>query len=474
MPLVKTIGVNLLPRYRTPQVPYHDILEGWMHVGFDAQKSLEVFRKLLANSKTPAEHPFFRLDGFADGGMLVSQRTLFPKRVGWTLQWVSTDPHIRLSVSLGSREARLVADVVRTAAHAHDLKDLVRELGETSSWFPVQWDPINRRRTVGWPTRSGAGIYRREHASVLIRSETTSVLVDPIPLLRELPLAKAPLDDLSSEVGAILITHSHGDHWHIPSIISSTARNPRVPVIVPEVPRPNLLCRAEFQKDLSQVGQTSRTLRWGETLSVGDIEIDALPFYGEQPLRDIDAVPEGVRSWGNCYRVTTPQFSVLLLVDSGADPAGDMLNVVSASYDKRGPVDALLACGRSFACPFFGGLEYYWAAIPFATLQKAFAQYERGTLPFVTAGPRGIVELCRAAKAKFFLSYANGFEGVSVPISNVGWSGPEPSEKHVNAEIAKLFRSHKAATRVLSWNPGDVARLHRGQFTVGIGRDARQ
>ena len=468
MPLAKTIGVNLYPRYRTPRIPYLDILQGWMRVGLDTQKSREVFRKILANSKTPAEHPFFRLDGFADGGMLVSQRTLFPKRAGWALEWVGPDPHVRLSVSLGSRQARLAADVVRRAAHSDDLKKLLRELGATSSWLPVKWGPIHKRRSADWPSRSGAGIYRREHASVLIRSETTSVLVDPIPLLRDLPLAKAPLEDLSSAVEAILITHSHGDHWHIPSIIASTAQNPHVPVVVPEVPRPNHLCLAEFQMDLSQVGQRSRSCKWGETISVGDIEIDVLPFYGEQPLRDIDAVPEGVRSWGNCYRVTTPQFSVLLLVDSGADPAGDMQHVVSASYDKRGPVDALLACGRSFACPFFGGLNDYWAAIPFATLQKAFSQYERGTLPLVTAGPSGIVELCRAAKAKCFLSYAHGFEGVGVPISNVGWRGPEPSEKQVNAEIAKLFRSQKVATRVLSWNPGDVARVQRGQFKIGI------
>lgn len=155
-----------------------------------------------------------------------------------------------------------------------------------------------------------------------------------------------------------------------------------------------------------------------------------------------------------------------MLVDSGADPLGSMVDAVRKSHVARGPVDVVLSCLREFASPFFGGLFMYWATLPFARLQELHAQLGSRSLPATTAGPEGAAELCQAAHARYYFPYANGFAGPGAPITDVGWGYGEPSEAVLVDKVSAALARRRAKTAVRNWNPGDSAAIRRGELRV--------
>jgi hypothetical protein len=309
-----------------------------------------------------------------------------------------------------------------------------------------------RRR---WPDVTGIGIYRREHASIVIQSTTTRLVFDPLCMSHLVPRATTVVPD--ADVDAILITHSHPDHWHIPSVLAA-AGSAATTVLVPSVPKPTVLSR-DMAAELEAIGQAHLKPKWNTTVKIGDIEVDVLPFYGEQPAADAGCPDFEVRNWGNCYRVNTPDFCVLVLADSGCDSAGSMLDVVAASVAARGPVDVVMACMRDFLSPFeVGGLDFYWMTLPFGELERLYAAYQSGCLRTTTAGlaAGGIADICAAARARIFVPYAQGFQGIGNEIPAGDW-GPSPklSETQALAELASQLRGSGIATTAQHWNPGD-------------------
>src|SRR4028119_1012941 len=84
---------------------------------------------------------------------------------------------------------------------------------------------------------------------------------------------------------------------------------------------------------------------YAEPIVVGDVEINVLPFYGEQPL-----VPEynkpkhpDLRNWGNTYLLHTEYYTSWFLIDSGSDPMGSMVQVAEYVKQKFGMVDLVLS-----------------------------------------------------------------------------------------------------------------------------------
>jgi len=99
---------------------------------------------------------------------------------------------------------------------------------------------------------------------------------------------------------------------------------------------------------LRELGFTRvHVLEWGQSISVGDIEIHALPFYGEQPT-DGDVLHPTVRNAGNTYLVRTPTFSAVFLADSGRDGQGDVKQVASRARARFGSVDVVFAGYRGW------------------------------------------------------------------------------------------------------------------------------
>ena len=312
-------------------------------------------------------------------------------------------------------------------------------------------------RPAPWPAAERPGLYRREHASLLIRSRTSAILLDPLAELEgALELSGVPRGMASDQLAAIAITHSHRDHWHLPSILAA-AGAAEVPVLVPRLLRPNLLCTIDFEAELASVGQRAIGAAWGSTHLLGDIEVDVLPFRGEQPTRARPGPAPELRNQGNCYRFTTEDFSVVVMVDAGFEPDGSILEVLERSRRERGPPDVLLACLREFSGPFFSGLPYDWLTLERPTLSELSRRELEGGLPSVTAGPVGWAQACAVSKARAFLPYAHGFSGLGRPIVDSGWGLGEASEAALLGRLAAEVGRLGCGVELQSWNPGDAA-----------------
>ena len=404
---------------------------------------------------TPAE--------ISSGGMFATERLLYPASQGWKLNVMGseTGPH---TVPVDATQLGLLGDALRSAGEQAD----VAAFRERCAFLGHEVLDLLTPREVGtprWPVVDGPGIYRREHASLLIASETTRLLVDPIGMMAMLPfIPESPVDGTPGP-DAIFVTHGHLDHWHAPTILHN-ARSAALPVYVPKVPRLSLLSFDDFGQLLGQLGQNARPVDWGEVFRVGDIEVEVLPFYGEQPTRDGPGAHPSLRNWGNCYRFDTPDFSVAVLADSGADPAGSMAAVLRESARRRGPIDVVLSCLRDVDSPFHEGLPNYVYTLPFERVRELYRQRKAGAMPNTTAGVDGVLDICEAAGARYFLPYANGFMGVGRDITDIGWGFGEPTEEDRLEHLRAGFARKPGGAVTLSWNAGDVARFHEGRMEV--------
>jgi L-ascorbate metabolism protein UlaG (beta-lactamase superfamily) len=387
-----------------------------------------------------------------------SDEVYFPSQDGWFVALGRSDGQF-FEFEIEDDAAASFASIIRHGFAGNDV-------GEFRDWAqslePELLDALAPTEvgqappSVTWPTPTGPGIYRREHAALLIRSETTTILFDPVARTRFWRMDTAPINRTEDRPDAIVITHSHGDHFHVPSILACMP-DADLPVVVPEVPRANLLTWPRFEDALRAVEQNVVVLPWYASHVVGDITIDALPFFGEQPTRDGPGPSAGLRNFGNCYRITTPQFSCLVLVDSGADPDGSMEDVIQKNVDAKGPVDVVLSCLREFACPFFGGLDHYWSVLSLRRLRELYDLHRKNRLPSTTAGPELVASLCKRAGARYYLPYANGYQGVGVEITDIGWGSGESAEDVAVERVAEALRRNGAPTSAMQWLTGGSA-----------------
>jgi L-ascorbate metabolism protein UlaG (beta-lactamase superfamily) len=308
-----------------------------------------------------------------------------------------------------------------------------------------------------WRAPRAPGLYRREHASLVIRSSTTTILTDPQGLMRAWTTddGRYPAQSEGFSPDAIALTHGHNDHWSLTSMLVA-AGSREIPILVPQVPKVNLLCPEDFSATLGAVGQRALAPAWGGTAKVGDIEIEVLPFYGEQPTRNAPGCDPALRNWGNCYRFDCPEFSALILVDSGVDPSGSAIETISRSVAKRGPIDIVLSCCHDFPEGINFGLAHYALALPFSRLEEIHRDSKKGRQETMTLGPRGVAEACRVAEARYFLPYAHGFCGLGRDPVSAESGG---TESGLLADVAKALEAQGGTTTILSWKPGDAALL---------------
>jgi L-ascorbate metabolism protein UlaG (beta-lactamase superfamily) len=240
------------------------------------------------------------------------------------------------------------------------------------------------------------------HNAAVVRSQTTAILIDPLLFAASaaFPVDYQPLQvhELGS-IDAVLLTHSHVDHFDAASLMRLPTR---VRVIIPKLERETLLA-VDLAYRLRELGFEHVTvLEWWQSTRVGDIDVHALPFFGEQPT-DGDMVHPTVRNVGNTYLLRTPTFSVAFMADSGRDGLGDVRDVVARARHELGSVDVMLSGYRG------------WFMYPVQHLFSSVARY----MPFVPPwlwGVRqqlmttmdGAIDLAERWGARILIPYGDG------------------------------------------------------------------
>jgi L-ascorbate metabolism protein UlaG (beta-lactamase superfamily) len=307
---------------------------------------------------------------------------------------------------------------------------------------------------------SGPTLVRREHASVILSSGPDAVLMDPIFRGHSLRCAvDVPLPEVP--VQAAFVTHSHSDHFNLATLDHLVTEG--VGLYVPTVPAASLLSE-DMTRITGTAGITVTGVRTGDVVRIGDVTVEALPFYGEQPSAE-EPLPEGqVRNWGNCYRVDLGGFSVLVLADAGTDPSGSILEAIRESVARSGPVDAVLGCLRYFYSPFeVEGLSDYYTVLSMDSLRRDFERYRHRTLPSTTLGTAGTAAACAEAGARYFLPYAHGLTGYRQPIGESPFGpGEGLDEARACGLMTDELRRIGCRTEVVHWKPGDSWSPARG------------
>jgi hypothetical protein len=305
------------------------------------------------------------------------------------------------------------------------------------------------RRRLG----TGNGITRLQHAGLLITHNGHGVLFDPQFNSSFCPDSVAHdigLCDLDVSIDGVFISHSHGDHFHVPSLMML---GPERPIYVPAVPRASLLC-PDMKQLLVDCGLGAHALAWyAAPVRVGDIEVFALPFFGEQPLAKGCWRDSRIRNWGNTYFVRTPESSYLILIDSGSDHEGTMLEVAAYVRKEFGHVDVVLSnlkefrVGQGSSNPFYiTGYGQYWLSLT-PEQMAAFGSLRGQT---ITLAPEGVAEMCRLTGAAAFLPYAHW------------WTEPGTAARDETYMLRAVAQAGQGvATTLLEWNVGD-------SYSVGL------
>ncbi len=259
------------------------------------------------------------------------------------------------------------------------------------------------------------GIFRLQHASFLLQTDKARVLIDPHfvsennydidPRSRMMPQNFTQLN-----INAVLISHAHSDHYDLPSLMMI----PRdTLMIVPKVPRSSLLAPV-FSEELRELGFRNVVEQdwYSAPIQVGDVEIYAYPFYGEQPLRYEHPRHQLLRNWGNSYAFLTPDFSAWCLIDSGADADGSMVTVAEEIKTNLGSIDVVLSnlhdffVGVTCSNPFYTtGAGEYWLSLT----ADQIARFPELCKQQITLGTKGVAEICAIVEAKTFLPYAHAW-----------------------------------------------------------------
>lgn len=318
---------------------------------------------------------------------------------------------------------------------------------------------------AGWleahsPASAPDGFTFVGHHTTLLRDGGSSVLIDPYfrPMSEvDLPTFPALQGRDLGPIDAVCITHSHGDHLHLGSLLT-LPRDTRI--FVPPVERESLFS-TDCVARLEQLGFTRvEALPWFSSRRVGALTVQALPFFGEQPT-DGEGVYPGLFNVGSTWVVRGPRRSAAFLADAGADVRGSMAEVCRLAA-RGGPVEVLFCGVRGFRLePIFFGfttLDAYLVNVPADALTRPQQ---------LMAGPREALAWARALGASALVPCADGGapwywrEGMGprypgypgLPVDGASWQEENPDADPFPERVALARR--RGDPEVLLLRPGE-------------------
>jgi hypothetical protein len=229
------------------------------------------------------------------------------------------------------------------------------------------------------------------HAAVLYRQRDNMLLFDPwlLPWFAESSVPSL-WGVLTPKPAAIFLTHDHDDHVDSRTLLHFSKDTP---IIVPS--RRNR--RKLFYDYLSLLRELGFgrviELAHGEQWSFDGGAVHAVPFYGEDPC-DLE-MPR------NCYLINDRGHNVLVHADSGPTNNGRSAlkdGIIQQLVRKHGPISLVLASQQQL-------LEVRSHAAH-AALSHPGKWLDVGENGYLTNAY--LADLCAAAQAKLFVSYATG------------------------------------------------------------------
>jgi hypothetical protein len=255
---------------------------------------------------------------------------------------------------------------------------------------------------------------------------------------------------LEGLVDGILISHSHYDHWHYPTLMQFS---PDIPIIVPRVPRGSITCE-DMAAQLREIGFTNvYDVPWhSDPIKFGDIDVHVLPFYGEQVLvpEHPQPVHPELKNWGNTYLIETDSYRSWFLIDAGIEPEHSILDVADEVYDRFGAIDWVVSNFQPLSYNSIGvditswGLDIVSNLLSNPPILGVTCQ-SQGEYT-ATLGPKGVAEVCAKVKAKACLPYADSWANLGEPTAH---------DQILISQVKSYLQDLGCQTIVYPWNIGN-------------------
>lgn len=311
------------------------------------------------------------------------------------------------------------------------------------------------------PNFDRPGIHRLQHASLLFRSESAAVVTDPVyfigsPCSWNRPGSLPPID-------AVLISHSHGDHFSLMSLMQFPRETM---IVVPAVKTPSILCE-DMAAQLRSAGFTNVVeAPWGSVITVKDITIHVYPFYGEQPWVSFAEPVPGFRNSGNTFVLDLLGKKTWLLIDSGPEFDRSMTALCARILEEHGHIDFVMSNLREFHW-FPGQIDGSGAFLFCFPIERLERPDQWPYNQLITYGPGGIRELLSTLRPSYFFPYAHWFHALERASHYF-----EDTGRTEQGLVDAICNPHGRAmtgtldTEIRGWQVGDHLAWSRGGLSV--------
>lgn len=292
------------------------------------------------------------------------------------LDGTHTTGDLRSALSAMPRDSQMLLTKVMESLYQYGCLDVAAATSIRRHWHDVVQDQ---------------DIVHLGHAALLYRQGDSTLLFDPwlLPWFAESPLPSI-WNGLFPKPAAVFLTHDHDDHVD-PRTLLHLPKD--TPIIVPSRQNRTRLF-FDYRSLLTELGfDRIIELAHGETWPFEGGAVVSVPFYGEDPC-DLN-MPR------NCYLISDRGHNVLIHADSGPTNDGRSAlkdNIIRQLVGRYGPIPLVFASQQQL-------LEIRSHAAH-AALSHPGKWLDVGENGYLTNAY--LAELCAAAHARLFVSYATG------------------------------------------------------------------